>query len=143
MVVPSVNLVRPVVIEDFLDLAQAAPTMIPALLAVLASFRSMFRRRAALQAEVFALRHQLLVLERQRAGRRVLLRASDRLMWVWLSKLWPGWRSALILVQPETVLRWHRQGFRLYWRWKSRPIATRTLDPKDLHLPAGQGIGFQ
>ena len=95
--------------------------MIPALLAVLASFRSVFRSRAALQAEVFALRHQLLVLERRRAGRRVLLRASDRLMWVWLSKLWPGWRSALILVQPETVLRWHRQGFRLYWRWKSRP----------------------
>ncbi len=95
--------------------------MIAALLAVLASFRSQFRTRAALQAEVFALRHQLLVLERQRAGRRVLLGASDRLMWVWLSKLWPGWRSALILVQPETVLRWHRQGFRLYWRWKSRP----------------------
>jgi putative transposase len=102
-------------------LAQAAPTMIPALLAILASFRSVFRSRAALQAEVFALRHQLLVLERQRAGRRVPLRAADRLMWVWLSKLWPGWRSALILVQPETVLRWHRQGFRLYWRWKSRP----------------------
>ncbi len=95
--------------------------MITALLAVLASFQSLFRSRAALQAEVFALRHQLLVLERQRAGRRAQLRASDRLMWVWLSKIWPGWRQALVLVQPETVLRWHRQGFRLYWRWKSRP----------------------
>ena len=95
--------------------------MIPALLAVLASFRSRFRSRAALQAEVFTLRHQLLVLERQRTGMRVPLRTSDRLLWVWLSRIWPEWRQALVLVQPETVLRWHRQGFRLYWRWKSRP----------------------
>ena len=42
------------------------------------------------------------------------------LLWVWLSRLWTGWRQALVLVQPETVIRWHRQGFRLYWRWKSR-----------------------
>ncbi len=61
---PTKNLIRPVVIEDFPDLAQAASTMIPALLAVLASFRSLFRGRAALQAELFALRHQLLILER-------------------------------------------------------------------------------
>ena len=39
---------------------------------------------------------------------------------MWLSKLWPNWQSALVLVQPETVIRWHRQGFKLYWRWKSR-----------------------
>ncbi len=95
--------------------------MIPALLAVLASFRSLFRSRAALQAEVFALRHQLLVLERQRTGKPIRLRNSDRLLWAWLSRIWPGWRHSLVLVQPETVLRWHRQGFRLYWRWKSRP----------------------
>ncbi len=103
MAVPSEKLVRPVVIEDFPDLGQAASTMTPALLAVLASFQSLVRSRAALQAEVFALRHQLLVLERQRAGRRAQLQASDRLMWVWLSKLWPGWRQALVLVQPETA----------------------------------------
>ncbi len=118
---PSENLLRPVVIEDSPELGQAASTMIPALLAVLTSLRSLFRSRAALQAEVFALRHQLLVLERQRAGKRVPLRTSDRLLWVWLSKIWPGWRQALVLVEPETVLRWHRQGFRLYWSWKSRP----------------------
>lgn len=117
----SEKLVRPVVIEDYPDLSQAALTMIPALLAVLASFRSLFRSRAALQAEVFALRHQLLILERQRGGRRVPLRTSDRLLWAQLSRIWPGWRRALVLVQPDTVLRWHRQGFRLYWRWKSRP----------------------
>ena len=52
---------------------------------------------------------------------RPRLRPRDRAFWVWLSRLWGGWRSALVLVQPETVVGWHRQGFRLYWRWKSRP----------------------
>jgi putative transposase len=45
---------------------------------------------------------------------------ADRLLWVWLSRLWSGWRSALVIVKPETVISWHRQGFRLYWIWKSR-----------------------
>ncbi|KPK45817.1 MAG: hypothetical protein AMK72_10515 [Planctomycetes bacterium SM23_25] len=48
------------------------------------------------------------------------MRKRDRLFWIWLSKLWSGWRSALSIVQPDTVVHWHRQGFRLYWRWKSR-----------------------
>jgi hypothetical protein len=49
------------------------------------------------------------------------LRAPDRILWVWLRHLWPaGWRGHLRVVQPETVLRWHRQGWRLYWTWKSR-----------------------
>ena len=78
------------------------------------------RTRASLQAEILALRHQLLVLQRSNNGHRVRLRATDRLLWVWLSRLWTGWRSALIIVKPETVIAWHRQGFRLYWRWKSR-----------------------
>ncbi|HTF32425.1 MAG TPA: hypothetical protein VK714_01855 [Myxococcota bacterium] len=65
-------------------------------------------------------RHQLLVLNRQRGARRVGFRASDRVLWSWLSRLWPGWRQALVVVRPETVIRWHRRGFRLYWRWKSR-----------------------
>ena len=105
-VVPSENLDRTVVIEVSRDLVQAAPTMIPALLATVASFRSLLCSRASLQAEVLALRHQLLVLERQHRGRRVALRASDRFLWTFLSRLWPGWRRALVLVQPETVLRW-------------------------------------
>jgi hypothetical protein len=41
------------------------------------------------------------------------------MFWVGLSKVWPGWRTALVIVRPETVLRWHREGFRAYWRWKS------------------------
>ena len=77
------------------------------------------RSRLALQAEILALRHQLNVLRRS-VGARRQLRTSDRVLWVWLSRLWPDWRSALLIVKPETVIRWHRQGFRLYWRWKSR-----------------------
>ena len=92
----------------------------PALLALLAAIRSLLWSRARLQAEVLALRHQLLVLKRQCAGRRVHFRTSDRVLWSWLSRLWLGWRQGLLLVRPETVIRWHRQGFRLYWRWKSR-----------------------
>jgi putative transposase len=78
-----------------------------------------FRSRLALQAEILALRHQLSVLQRSTHARR-RLRLSDRILWVWLSRLWSDWRSALLIVKPETVIRWHRQGFRLYWRWKSR-----------------------
>ena len=77
-----------------------------------------FRRRAALQLEILALRHQLGVL--QRSVKRPKLTASDRLLWAWLSSAWPDWRSALIIVKPETVIGWHRKGCRLYWKWKSR-----------------------
>ena len=74
--------------------------------------------RAELAAENLALRQQLAVLERQ--TKRPRLRPRDRIFWVWLSKLWPGWRSVLVIVEPDTVVRWHQLGFRLYWRWKSR-----------------------
>jgi putative transposase len=74
--------------------------------------------RSQLILENLALRQQLAVLNRQRP--RPPLRRRDRLFWVCLSKLWSGWRSALVVVQPDTVIRWHRQGFRLWWRWKSR-----------------------
>ena len=82
------------------------------------SFRSLVQSRLRLQAEVIALRHQVTVLRRSQRG-RVRLRASDRVLWVWLSRLWSGWRSALAIVKPETVISWHRKGFRLYWAWKS------------------------
>jgi hypothetical protein len=80
--------------------------------------RNLLAGRAALIAENFALRQQLAVL--QRSVPRPKLRRRDRIFWVWLSRLWTGWRNALIVVQPDTVVRWHRQGFRLYWRWKGR-----------------------
>ena len=86
--------------------------------AVWASLRAFSVGRAALAAENLALRHQLAVLHR--SVKRPKFRKGDRIVWVWLSRLWSGWRSALALVQPETVVRWHRQGFRLYWQWRSR-----------------------
>src|ERR1700731_2818298 len=73
--------------------------------------------RSQLVLENLALRQQLAVLSRQRP--RPPLRRRDRLFWIGLSKCWSGWRSALVVVQPETVVRWHRQGVRLWWRWQS------------------------
>ena len=89
-----------------------------ALKLVTALLRQLLQSRAALAAENLALRHQIVIL--QRSVKRPRLHRRDRIFWVWLSRLWRGWRSSLIVVQPETVIRWHRQGFRLYWRWKSR-----------------------
>jgi len=78
-----------------------------------------FRSRAVVELENLALRHQLHVLRRQRPGRLRLL-AIDRLLWVWLYRLWPRCLEAMVLVKPTTVIKWHRQGFRLFWRWRSR-----------------------
>ena len=89
-----------------------------ALQVVTALFRQICLSRADLAAENLALRQQLAAL--QRSVKRPRLHRRDRIFWVWLSRLWRGWRSSMIVVQPETVLRWHREGFRLYWRWKSR-----------------------
>jgi putative transposase len=95
------------------------------MLTLLFSLRDCFRARAVLQAEILALRHQLLILHRSSRERRLRLRWTDRLLWVWLSRLWNDWRSALLIVKPETVIAWHRKGFRLYWTWKSRCCAGR------------------
>jgi len=94
--------------------------MAPVLVSVLIFFRDSFRTRVALQAELLALRHQLLVLQRRNQKQRLRLSVADRLLRVWLSRIGPDWRSALRIVKPETVIAWHRKGFRLYWAWKSR-----------------------
>src|SRR5271166_4030270 len=78
-----------------------------------------FQSRAVLELANLALRHQLRVLRRQRSGRPRLF-AIDRLLWVWLYRLWPRCLDAMVLVKPATVVQWHRQGFRLYWQWRSR-----------------------
>ena len=80
--------------------------------------RALFRNRAQLAVENLALRQQLAILKEK--TKRPKLRPRDRVFWVWLSRFWANWRSALLVVQPDTVLRWHRQGFKLYWRWKSQ-----------------------
>ncbi len=89
------------------------------LIIILRTFISALRSHRALALENLALRHQLEVL--QRNTNRPRLTNRDRTLWVILSRLWPDWRKPLALVQPETVIRWHRRGFRLYWKWMSRP----------------------
>ena len=85
---------------------------------VLAMVREAFLSRAALHLENLALRQQLAALDRK--GARPSLRMADRLFWVVLSRLWSGWREILVIVKPETVIGWHRKGFRRFWTRKSR-----------------------
>ena len=91
----------------------------------------LFRSRAALEAEILVLRHQLNVLQRK-SPKRVTLSSIDRLLFVGLYRLAPGSLDALKIIRPATVLRWHRAGFRAYWRWKSRPRGGRPLVPADV-----------
>ncbi len=79
--------------------------------------REIVLSRATLQLENIALRQQVAILKRERP--QPWLRALDRMFWVFLSRLWPRWKDALVIVKPETVIGWHRQGFRLFWKWKS------------------------
>ena len=101
------------------------------LLSLLLILRTWACSRAALQLEVFALRHQLQVLQRTRP-RRLRLAKADRWLWVMLSRLWTEWRTALLIVKPETVIAWHRRGFRLWWTWKSRGRIGRPTVPADV-----------
>ena len=93
--------------------------MLSVLSPFLTSLLSVFRSRAALHVEILALRHQICVLRRS-AKKRPNLTVADRLFWAWLSGAWADWRSALVIVKPETVIAWHRKGFRLFWTWKVR-----------------------
>jgi transposase InsO family protein len=86
---------------------------------VVSIFAFRFRSRASLELRLIALQHQLAVLRRQRPG-RPQLSSLDRLLWVWLYRVWPQVIDAMILVKPATVVQWHRKGFRLHWRWRSR-----------------------
>src|SRR5258708_33267199 len=92
--------------------------MLGVLIALVAAALSFFKPRAALQLENLALRHQLGVLHR--SVKKPKLTPLDRLLWAWLCGVWADWRSALIVVKPETVIAWHRKGFRLFWTWKVR-----------------------
>jgi hypothetical protein len=84
----------------------------------LASFFRLFRSRRSLWVENLALRQQLVVFKRKHPRPR--LTAFDKLFWVLARKYWPRWKQALIVVSLETIPRWHRAGFRLYWAWLSR-----------------------
>jgi hypothetical protein len=92
---------------------------------------SLFRSKGRLEAETVILRHELNVLHR-RMPSRARLTLIDRLIFVWLYRLRPSVVNAVVIVQPETVVRWHREGFRLYWRWKARPRGGRPRIPSEL-----------
>ena len=101
-------------------------TVLSALTSLL-SFR--LRGRASLELEVVALRRQVTVLRRQRPGRPQLF-SADRLLWVWLYRTWSKALDAMVLVKPATVIDWHRKGFRLYWRRRSRHLGRPGINRK-------------
>jgi putative transposase len=106
------------------DVAEEAEVRHPGSMAQLVfllthGLRALLRDRADLALENLALRQQVAVLAERRPRPR--LSTTDRLFWVFLRRLWSRWADVLVVVQPDTVVRWHRLGFRLLWRWRSRP----------------------
>jgi hypothetical protein len=93
------------------------------ILSLFAAVGVYFRSRTDTALEVLALRQQVAVLKRRRP--RPPLSPLDRLFWVALQDIWARWRQVLVIVQPDTVIGWHRAGFRLYWRWRSQPRGGR------------------
>jgi putative transposase len=102
------------------------------LIAFFVALRSLVRARVDLQLENLALRQQICVLQRS-ARKRPKLTSRDRFFWAWLSRVFRDWRSTLVIVKPETVVAWHRQGFRMFWTWKirhgqpGRPVVSREV----------------
>src|SRR5438874_8718322 len=122
--------------------------MVAILIAVFSIFAFRFRSRAALELKLIAVRHQLTVLRRQRPG-RPQLSSLDRLLWVWLYRIWPQVIDAMVLVKPATVVQWHRKGVRFYWRWRSRrlgrpKVATEIRDLiRRMSKERSRFLGFQ
>jgi putative transposase len=104
--------------------------MIPFFVGSLTCLGAFFRSRCNLGLEILALRQQLSVLKRKHP--RPQLRIRDRIFWILLRRYWPAWSNALVIVKPETVVGWHRAGFRLFWRLRSRPesLGRPKIDPK-------------
>src|SRR5215510_15902276 len=105
--------------------------MVETLKIVLGTLLLLFKSRSRLHVEILALRQQLIVLRRT-APKRVRLRAVDRLLFVVLYRVWPGVLDSIAVVQPDTIVRWHRRGFRALWRWKSRLRLGRQGIAKDV-----------
>ena len=94
-------------------------TLVRMMALLVQTVRVLFRSRADLALENLALRQQVAVLKQKRP--RPSLTGMDRAFWVALRQTWKHWANALIIVQPDTVVRWHQRGFKIYWRWKSKP----------------------
>ncbi len=95
------------------------------------AFTAIFKSRARLVAENLCLRQQLVIFKRRQA--RPQIRDADRRFWVLACRLFSDWRRNLIVVRPDTVIGWHRKGWKAYWRWRSRrPFGTgrRKIDPE-------------
>jgi hypothetical protein len=105
--------------------------MVALLCFVLSLLALPFKSKTRLEAENAALRHQLIILRRKMSG-RVRLTNSDRWFFVQLYRLFPSILRTLTIIQPETLVRWHRAGFRSYWRWKSRLRGGRPQIGSDL-----------
>ena len=91
----------------------------------------LFKSRLQLEIENVFLRHQLNIALR-RAPRRLRLHGSDRALLVWMTRLWPSLLRSVRIVQPDTILRWHRAGFCAYWRWKSSTRPGRSPVSREL-----------
>ena len=139
--VPSENTEVPFIRE-----IMVAATMSSLFVALFALLVSTFQTRAALQTEILALRHQLAVFQNN-APRRLRLQRADRLLWIVLCRFSSDWRRCLHLVQPDTVLRWHRRAFAWHWTRKSRrlpgrpEIAANIRDLISAHAPSQPLVG--
>jgi hypothetical protein len=105
--------------------------MVETLKTVLGTLLLLFLSRSRLQVEILALRQQLIVLRRT-MPKRVRLSAVDRLLFVLLYRLWTGVLDWIAVIQPDTIVRWHRRGFRALWRWKSRRRLGKPAIAKDM-----------
>src|SRR5229473_3268337 len=103
---------------------------------ILAILASLFKSRAELEAENLVLRQQIIVL-RRRMPKRPALTNIDRLLFVWLYRWFPSTAGAIAIVRPETIIRWHRVGFRAFWRWRSRNRVGRPRVPAELRALIG------
>jgi transposase InsO family protein len=104
---------------------------------ILCVIASLFKSRARLEAEILVLRQQINVL-RRRAPKRPRLHNTDRFMFVWLYRWFPSILEAVAIVRPETIIRWHRAGFRAYWRWRSRNRGGRPKVSAELRALIGE-----
>ena len=102
-----------------------------ALFCLCLAFVSPFKSKSRLEAENVALRHQLIILRRKVRG-RIRLTHGDRLFFVQLYRWFPSVLKVITIVRPETLVRWHRAGFRRYWHWKSRSLGGRPQIDADL-----------
>jgi hypothetical protein len=104
---------------------------------ILGILASLFKSRAKLEAEILILRQQINVLRRQ-APKRPHFNNTDRFLFVWLYRSFPSVLGAIAIVRPETIIRWHRAGFRAYWRWRSRNRVGRPKVSAELRTLIGE-----